>query len=215
MPLRWWRSPHARAAQMLYRFPQKRLSWTSHVASTRFQVHYRAQSYFTLFNHFFFGLGRDPSVHLYSAICGSLSDDIWATWPFDSYETVISLSISNAFIMSTFKTLSYYLYTAICRLSPLVVCSTNVSMQWTVKAEAASRHHIPVGIPASAATELWLLPELHQMGWPRAWHLQTDQLKGCLASVGYPQEQARHELWDNGPCFEVSCIVELCFVFVW
>jgi len=77
---------------------------------------------------------------------------------------------------------------------PLVACSKNISVQWDAKTETAPRHHILMGIPASAAAELQLLSELHTMGRPRARHLQADQLKGRLASVGHPQEQARHEL---------------------
>lgn len=80
-----------------------------------------------------------------------------------------------------------------------------------VEAQATPRHHIPVGVLASAAAELQLLSKLHPMGRPRARHLQTHQLKGCLASVGHPQEQAGHELRDDGPRSEVRLITQLHF----
>lgn len=94
----------------------------------------------------------------------------------------------------------------------LVACSENVSMQWNVKAEAASRWHVPLGIFTSAAAELRILPELHPVGRPRARHLQTDQLEGRFTSVGHTQEQAGHELRDDGTCFEVAHIF---FCFIW
>ena len=94
----------------------------------------------------------------------------------------------------------------------LFVCSENVSVQRNLEAKAASRWHVPLGIFTPAVAELRVLPELHPMGRPRARHLQTDQLEGRLASVGNPQEQAGHELRDDGPCFEVRQILELSFV---
>jgi len=96
----------------------------------------------------------------------------------------------------------------------LVACSKNISVQWDAKAETAPRHHVLVGIPASAAAELQLLSELHPMGRPRARHLQADQLEGRLASVGYPQEQAGHELRDHGPRSEVSCCLFRLFAVI-
>ena len=90
-----------------------------------------------------------------------------------------------------------------------VVCSTTVvAVQWDAETQAPPRRHVLVGVLTGPVTELRVLSELHPMGRPRARHLQTDQLEGCLASVGNPQEQARHELRDDGACFEVrNCIL--------
>jgi len=108
---------------------------------------------------------------------------------------------------------TFFMYTVFLMTHLSYVCSKNVSIQRNVKAEAAPWRHVSLGVPVAVAAELWILSKLHTMGRPRAWHLQADQLKGRLTFVGNSQEQARYELRDDGPCFEVVlCFILFCCV---
>jgi len=100
------------AAQVSMDVLQKHLSSATRVASTRVKFA-AAWSYLTLSNHFFLGLPlvRDPSVRPNNAIRGNLSAGIRDTCPKSvsrriRRSSVISLSVSNVFIMSTFRFLS-------------------------------------------------------------------------------------------------------------
>ena len=60
-----------------------------------------------------------------------------------------------------------------------------------------------MGVPAADAAEQGVLSSLHQVDGPREGHLQTDGLKGCVTSVGAAEEQARHELRNDGTSAQV------------
>lgn len=59
-------------------------------------------------------------------------------------------------------------------------------------------HHLPLGVPPQAAPGQGLLPQVHQVEQPREGRLQTGGQQGRLPAVGSAQEQAGHELRDDG-----------------
>ena len=148
------------------------------------------------------------SIHIQSKmghmqVCTLLQTDNHASTPPLSF---LQAGCPSCRPTNSVKALKAYALWSFLMVLALAACSTIVAVRWRDhQAEAASRHHVPVGIPAPAAAELRLLSELHPLGRPRARHLQADQLEGRLASLGYPQEQAGHELRDDGPSAEVSC----------
>lgn len=70
---------------------------------------------------------------------------------------------------------------------------------WRQAQEPRRFHHVPVGIPAQAAAGPRVLPALHQVDQPREGRVQAGGLEGGVAPVGAAQEQAGHELRDDGP----------------
>lgn len=56
-----------------------------------------------------------------------------------------------------------------------------------------------MGVPAQTAAGPRVLPPLHQVDQPRQGRLQARRLQGRVQVVGHAQEQAGHELRDNGP----------------
>lgn len=90
----------------------------------------------------------------------------------------------------------------------------NGSAPWSQQAEEAKKaeardgreeeeprglHHLLVGVPAEAAAGPRVLPPLHQVDQPRQGRLQARRLQGRVQVVGNAQEQAGHELRDDGP----------------
>ena len=69
------------------------------------------------------------------------------------------------------------------------------------------RHDLPVGVPAEAAAGQELLPQDHQVDQPGEGRVPADGQQGGLAALGPAQEQARHELRDDGQGIEVSCTI--------
>lgn len=65
--------------------------------------------------------------------------------------------------------------------------------------EPRGLHHIPLGVPPQTPARQGVLPSLHQVDEPREGRVQTGGLEGGVAAVGAAQEQARHELRDDGP----------------
>ena len=80
-----------------------------------------------------------------------------------------------------------------------VDAADQVSTAWWLR-------HVPVAVPAAAATSQGLLSALHQMDGPRTRSLQASRLQGRLTSLGSSQEQARHELWNHGPRAQVGLV---------
>ena len=66
------------------------------------------------------------------------------------------------------------------------------------------QHHIPVGVPAAAVAGARHMPPLHQVDRPTAGHLQAGRLQGGVQAMGVPQEQAGHDLRDDGQGVEVG-----------
>lgn len=72
------------------------------------------------------------------------------------------------------------------------------SRAWRQAQEPRGLHHLPVGVPAEAAAGPRVLPALYQVDEPREGRVQAGGLEGGVAAVGPAQEQARHELRDDG-----------------
>lgn len=60
-----------------------------------------------------------------------------------------------------------------------------------------------MGVPAEAAAGQGVLPEVHQVDEQGEGSLQVGRLEGRLEAVGVAQEQAGHELRDDGQGAEV------------
>lgn len=65
--------------------------------------------------------------------------------------------------------------------------------------EPRGLHHLPLGVSPQAPPGPRVLPALHQVDEPREGRLQAGGLEGRLPAVGAAQEQAGHELRDDGP----------------
>ena len=75
----------------------------------------------------------------------------------------------------------------------------------TPQAQVPRGHdHLPLGVLAQATAGQGKLPAFHQVDQQGERCLQVGRLQGRLQALGPSQEQARHELRDNGPSSQVK-----------